>query len=797
MFIEKSDSFLELPSEVIFPEAANAAILKQDKWADVWETLTTDADLNYTDEKETVSLSSLVKSATSAIYRAITDGWTMCVGYSGGKDSHSLLHLFLMALIRAVRNGTNISEYHFIQMSDTLIENPEMHYQASQVLNQLKMFIAEHQLPVTVLVARPSLTQSWVGRILTGRGLPTWTNSSTRQCSTDYKIAPLRQAKARYLKNAPASVRSRVCLMLGSRDDESARRAGNILKMGGHARKVTLTEHGGELYPVKEWRTQDIWSFLMACGSESRFPLPSFMPDNFNLATLYKDATGECIWSPEKPTRTSACGARYGCSLCTAVGVDHSMETLLRTDPEKYGYQAGLSRLQRFLSKIQYDWSLRDFIGRKVFDGGYVRLQPNIFSSSLTERLFHVCCSLDYVEARRAAELLRKLLSGEVEDTAYNRRMAEPQFRLVQEANVIHVDFLWALHCFNHRPFRAVEIYRRVWEEADLDLLEDEPDMQPVPRTPMPAPLWMKLPGGRFGTAYDGLTDTLPLMTYFDGQADTRASRSLKPGESSSVVVAFEEEDELTVEEDTASWIIWHEYDGLRQRIADGEFTPTAAAHYLLRYGAVRISKGKGAVYHRLAQRGQTLFRLGVGDRVSLQELVASRRFKIISDSEYRQVIARKMRGQIQKFKFWACVAACALLHVHNKTALGERISTLIDDEREQQQGAIRAKLKSGMMDAVLTLCNQRLRVKENTNQADEFRYYRAVRARFMRHLSECFKPENGCVIRDVIWELRVLSSANGTTKTGYYYIDSNRPAVKRLLNRLLVRMVRQIVEAS
>ncbi|HFI1146171.1 TPA: hypothetical protein ACPFAW_004851, partial [Enterobacter hormaechei] len=144
--------------------------------------------------------------------------------------------------------------------------------------------------------------------------LPEFLHCNSVVVVCDYKIAPLRQAKARYLKNAPASVRSRVCLMLGSRDDESARRAGNILKMGGQARKVTLTEHGGELYPVKEWRTQDIWSFLMACGSESRFPLPSFMPDNFSLATLYKDATGECIWSPEKPTRTSACGARYGCS---------------------------------------------------------------------------------------------------------------------------------------------------------------------------------------------------------------------------------------------------------------------------------------------------------------------------------------------------------------------------------------------------------------------------------------------------------------------------------------------------
>lgn len=217
MYIEMKETFLELPSEIQFSEAANAAILTQDKWGDVWQTLKTDADLNYTDAGEPVSLASRVTTATSAIYHAITEGWTMCVGYSGGKDSHSLLHLFLMALIRAVRNGSNVSQHHFIQMSDTLIENPEMHHQATQVLSQLRAFIAEQELPLTVLVARPSMTQSWVGRILTGRGLPTWTNSSTRQCATDLKRSPLRQAKARYLKNAPASVRNKVCLMLGDR----------------------------------------------------------------------------------------------------------------------------------------------------------------------------------------------------------------------------------------------------------------------------------------------------------------------------------------------------------------------------------------------------------------------------------------------------------------------------------------------------------------------------------------------------------------------------------------------------
>lgn len=73
MYIEIKETFLELPSEIQFSEAANAAILTQDKWGDVWQTLKTDADLNYTDAGEPVSLASRVTTATSAIYHAITE----------------------------------------------------------------------------------------------------------------------------------------------------------------------------------------------------------------------------------------------------------------------------------------------------------------------------------------------------------------------------------------------------------------------------------------------------------------------------------------------------------------------------------------------------------------------------------------------------------------------------------------------------------------------------------------------------------------------------------------------------
>ncbi|EIC3833673.1 phosphoadenosine phosphosulfate reductase [Escherichia coli] len=597
MYIEIKETFLELPSEIQFSEAANAAILTQDKWGDVWQTLKTDADLNYTDAGEPVSLASRVTTATSAIYHAITEGWTMCVGYSGGKDSHSLLHLFLMALIRAVRNGSNVSQHHFIQISNTLIENPEMHHQSTQVLSQLRAFIAEQQLPVTVLVA------------------------------------------------------------------------------------------------------------------------------------------------------------------------------------------------QRFLTKIQYDWSLRDYIGRKVFEGGYVRLQPNVFSSSLTERLFHICCSLDYVEAQRAAAVREKLLSGEVEDTAHNRRMAEPQFRLVQEANVLHIDFLWSLHCFNPRPFRAIELYRQVWEGGALDLLDDEPAMQPVPRTPMPAPRWMKLPEGRIGTSFDGLSDPSAEMAYFDGREDDRASRSLLSSGESLNIVAFEEEDELTVDEDTASWIIWHEYDGLRQRVSDGEFTPVAAAQYLLRYGAVRISRGKGAVYHRLAQRGQAFSRLGINDQTPLPSLLVSHRFKILTDCDYRLLVARKLRGQRQKLRFWCCVAACVALHTHNRTPLGAWITTQLENERQQHLARTGDELKAGLLDAVLTLCN--LRIKPQSMQPEERLYYRAVRKRFLTTLARCISQEYDETLREVIWALRMLSGPQSSKKTGFRHVDDCRESTAALLRPLLNRLVR------
>lgn len=771
---------------------ANAPLFIDDKWSAVWHTLQTNVDLNYTDAREPVSIASRISLATASIYEAITDGWTCSVGFSGGKDSTAVLHLFLMALVRAVRSGTNVSQHHFIQTADTLIENPEMHYHATQMLASLQAFIDAQALPVTIIVSRPSLTQSWVGRVLTGRGLPTYTNSASRLCSNDFKINPMRQAKARYLKGLPESVRGRVCLMLGSRDAEGHQRAGNIARVGGQATHVTRTAHGGELYPVKEWTTQDIWTFLTASGSDARFPLPGFQPDNFVLAELYKDATGECIWSPEKTTSSpSACGARYGCSLCTAVGIDRSMETLINTNPEKYGYQDGLNRLQRYLTKIQYDWSLRDYVGRTTFEGGYIRLQPNVFSSGLTERLFHVCCSLDYAEARRANDVSEKLHSGELPDTPHNRRMSSPQFCLVEEQSVLYIDFLWSLHCYNPEPFRAIAIYRRVWEHGELDLLDDEPDLTAVPRTPMPAPLWLRVPGSQHDTDRDGLTDPLTASTYFEGERDERAARTLATATGKKSIVSFDEEDEVTVDAATASWIIWHEYDGLCQRISSGGLTACYAAHYLLRYGAIRLAKGKGSLYHKLAQRGQRYQRMGLTDNRTLPELLHSQQYKILDDAAYRMLVARRIEGQMKKWRFWCWVALCAELHRYNHTALGNWLRQ--ESQREEQQHAVAdaAAIKLRLMDAILTYSNLRLQREGSIHQppADR-RYFRLMRKLSLTTVMQCLQAGSEVAFTETLWDLRLLTQAGRSNRTGFRNVDAHPEALSGLLKPLLKRLI-------
>nr|ASF81760.1 hypothetical protein [Escherichia coli] len=48
----------------------------------------------------------------------------------------------------------------------------------------------------------------------------------------------------------------------------------------------------------------------------------------------------------------------------------------------------------------------------------------------------------------------------------------------------------------------------------------------------------------------------------------------------------------------------------------------------------------------------------------------------------------------------------CTVARTQQDGTRRKNLNVTSEGEREQQQGAIQAKLKAGMMDAVLTLCN-------------------------------------------------------------------------------------------
>ncbi len=512
------------------------------------------------------------------------------------------------------------------------------------------------------------------------------------------------------VKRIPKELRGNVCLLLGSRDAESVARAGNIAKRGGADTVPVKTKDGYELYPIKRWGQYDVWETLLRSGSgpSEMLCLPGYMSDNNELASVYREATGECIWSASEKKVTDSCGARFGCWVCQrGGGTDKSMETMLyevddegnKTVVERYAYMVNLNKIQRFLAVKQWDWNLRHPIGRTIYAGGFIKITPDVFAPSFLERLLHVCCSADYVEQMRADNLKLKLLFGEVENNAYNRRMSKPQFRIVSPAQLIHICFLWGFHQFNSRPFRAIEIYRSVWEDGILDLLEGEDLETPVPKTPQPPSMWLDLGAEEWSESSltDGICDPMASMAYFDGQDSELAATTVNTFEGPRKVVAMATSQELEIDQDAANWLIWQEYPRFIEDIEAGFINNTAATTYLLRMGVVSLSPGAIARMHNMAQRGQKLAAMGLTGDQSLFELFCRQDLGLVAEKTYFERLSAQLLRKYQKaVRLWT-IGFLIELHRFNATDLAHELDLMVEEERK----AARSKTISGLANAL------------------------------------------------------------------------------------------------
>jgi len=243
------------------------------------------------------------------------------IGYSGGKDSTSLLQLVWYALKELPKNKLT-KKVHVI-CNDTLVENPKVMEWVDQSLEQIENQAKTDELPIIVKKTMPALDDTfWVNLI--GRGYPS-PNSSFRWCTDRLKIKPTSAYIQEQVKQ-----NGEVIILLGTREDESSARKKSLQKHSvGNSR---LSRHSDlqsayTYKPIRYITTDDIWEYLLETPSP-------WAGSNNELVALYRKASGgDCPLVIDETT--PSCGqSRFGCWICTVVKKDKSMQSLIDNGEE-------------------------------------------------------------------------------------------------------------------------------------------------------------------------------------------------------------------------------------------------------------------------------------------------------------------------------------------------------------------------------------------------------------------------------------------------------------------------------
>lgn len=570
----------------------------------------------------------------------ILDNYVLMAGVSFGKDSSALLVLMLIAYGELKNEGKRVKNDGVIIHTNTLIEQPEVSSLAIEQWNTLIETIAELQLPVQMRFGKPSFSSSFLGRVVSGRAMPTIAASSYRECSTDLKVTPGQKVIRDYIKEVnKTDPDAKPCLLLGVRDEEGEIRASSIAENGGQEDPLAVTwldkTSQYVCYPIKDFTVSSVWEVLTCSGKSNQKAIPS-MIDFDRTVTVYADSSGECVFlaSDKKDKgQSSACGARHGCALCVVSGArDKSMEALLENP--KYTYLKQLSRVRDYLYKTHYNWADRNIWGRTIDSFGFAKIKPEAYSLSKCKTILHALISADYIEQERASDYEYMISSGEIENTAHNRRLCKPQFQFVKPEDIISIEFLWALNQFSTRAFEALNLWHKVYSNRELETLEWIDDFEAYPKTAkQPQPMFVYV-----GKDWEeqglnqGIRDHDLEMVSFDPSEQLIARiKKMKDGEdkvyftsrlSESASITADQHIAEMLCKDSSLWIKSY----TRQQL------PLAGLLKLFRLGGISIAKGRAFTYHNMALRSQWYRGNGMYGNCSMEELAEK---KDVLDANY------------------------------------------------------------------------------------------------------------------------------------------------------------------
>ena len=253
------------------------------------------------------------------VYQKFPQPWV--IGYSGGKDSTTVLQLIWKALERLPVEKRQKPIY--VIASDTKVETPVIVEFIDTTLRLVGERAEEAGMPFRTKKVMPTLNDSfWVNLI--GRGYPAPT-TRFRWCTERMKINPAN----RFIEEKVAE-HGEVIVVLGVRKAESSTRAQlmSTYQVKDHVLRRHASLRGAYVYaPVADFLTNDIWTYLL------QVPSP-WGGNNRELVTLYRNASaGECPLVIDNST--PSCGnSRFGCWVCTVAQRDSSMEALVDNGEE-------------------------------------------------------------------------------------------------------------------------------------------------------------------------------------------------------------------------------------------------------------------------------------------------------------------------------------------------------------------------------------------------------------------------------------------------------------------------------
>lgn len=283
------------------------------------------------------------------VYRRYPQPWV--IGYSGGKDSTTILQLIWNAIKELPPEERQ--KPIFVIASDTKVETPVIVDYIDNTLRRINEAAKIQGMPFSAEKVMPTVNDSfWVNLI--GRGYPAPT-TRFRWCTERMKISPAN----RFIEQKVAQF-SEVIMVLGVRKSESSTRMQlmSTYQVKGHLLRRHSSLRGAYVYaPIADFSTDDVWKYLL------QNPSP-WGNNNRDLAALYRNASaGECPLVID--TTTPSCGnSRFGCWVCTVARRDTSMEALIDNGEE---WMVPLLEFREWLVKTtepEHKREFRDFRGR-------------------------------------------------------------------------------------------------------------------------------------------------------------------------------------------------------------------------------------------------------------------------------------------------------------------------------------------------------------------------------------------------------------------------------------------------